>query len=143
MYIWQVNTGTAAILVKVQDVEDQPPEFVVVPAVSRVSEDARIGTSVLQGMSIQVAYINGFVDALIKLLEPSFFMLQSKLWMVIGESTTQYHIPLLVELMVYLKLMPTQELCLLFRNLTEKDLSPIMALLFLKSWYRKLKNDMI
>ncbi|KAJ1522204.1 hypothetical protein ONE63_002512 [Megalurothrips usitatus] len=44
----RVNTGTAAILVKVQDVEDQPPEFVVVPAVSRVSEDSRIGTSVLQ-----------------------------------------------------------------------------------------------
>ncbi|XP_063244010.1 cadherin-23 [Bacillus rossius redtenbacheri] len=44
----RVNTGTAAIVVKVQDVEDQPPEFVVASPVTRVSEDARIGTSVLQ-----------------------------------------------------------------------------------------------
>ncbi|KAJ4438181.1 hypothetical protein ANN_14120, partial [Periplaneta americana] len=44
----RVNTGTAAILVKVEDVEDQPPEFVVVTPVTRVSEDARIGTPVLQ-----------------------------------------------------------------------------------------------
>lgn len=45
----RVNTGTAAILVKVQDVEDQPPEFVVASPVTRISEDAEIGTSVLQG----------------------------------------------------------------------------------------------
>lgn len=45
----RVNTGTAAILVKVQDVEDQPPEFVVASPVTRISEDAPIGTSVLQG----------------------------------------------------------------------------------------------
>ncbi|XP_063530997.1 cadherin-23 [Cydia strobilella] len=44
----RVNTGTAAILVKVQDVEDQPPEFVVVSPVTRISEDADVGTSVLQ-----------------------------------------------------------------------------------------------
>nr|CAD7442233.1 unnamed protein product [Timema bartmani] len=44
----RVNTGTAAIVVKVQDVEDQPPEFVVASPVTRVSEDAAIGTSVLQ-----------------------------------------------------------------------------------------------
>ncbi|XP_067000515.2 cadherin-23 [Anabrus simplex] len=44
----RVNTGTAAVLVKVQDMEDQPPEFVIVPPVTRVSEDARIGSSVLQ-----------------------------------------------------------------------------------------------
>jgi len=43
------NTGTAAIFVKVQDVEDQPPEFVVVTPVARVSEDAPPGTSILQG----------------------------------------------------------------------------------------------
>lgn len=46
----QVNTGTAAILVKVVDVEDQSPEFVVATPVTRVSEDAQIGTSVLQGI---------------------------------------------------------------------------------------------
>lgn len=45
----RVNTGTAAILVKIQDVEDQPPEFVVATPVTRISEDAPIGTSVLQG----------------------------------------------------------------------------------------------
>jgi cadherin 23 len=45
----RVNTGTAAILVKVQDVEDQPPEFVVASPVTRISEDAPVGTSVLQG----------------------------------------------------------------------------------------------
>ncbi|KAL1123291.1 hypothetical protein AAG570_002377 [Ranatra chinensis] len=44
----RVNTGTAAILIKVQDVEDQPPEFVVVSPVTRVSEDVPTGTSVLQ-----------------------------------------------------------------------------------------------
>jgi hypothetical protein len=46
---FQRNTGTAAILVKVQDVEDQPPEFVAVSSVTRVSEDVPVGTSVLQG----------------------------------------------------------------------------------------------
>lgn len=45
----RVNTGTAAILVKVQDEEDQPPEFVVASPVTRISEDAPIGTSVLHG----------------------------------------------------------------------------------------------
>lgn len=44
-----MNTGTAAIVVKVEDVEDQPPEFVVVSPVTRVSEDAKIGTPILRG----------------------------------------------------------------------------------------------
>nr|XP_033326560.1 cadherin-23 isoform X1 [Megalopta genalis]XP_033326561.1 cadherin-23 isoform X1 [Megalopta genalis]XP_033326562.1 cadherin-23 isoform X1 [Megalopta genalis] len=44
----KVNTGTTAILVKVQDVEDQPPEFITMTPVARISENARIGTSVLQ-----------------------------------------------------------------------------------------------
>ncbi|KAL4713341.1 hypothetical protein ACJJTC_006809 [Scirpophaga incertulas] len=48
----RVNTGTAAILVKVQDVEDQPPEFVVVSPVTRISEDAPVGTAVLQVRAI-------------------------------------------------------------------------------------------
>lgn len=47
----RVNTGTAALLVKVEDVEDQPPEFVRVTSVARVAENAPIGTSVLQGTS--------------------------------------------------------------------------------------------
>lgn len=45
-----MNTATAAILVKVLDVEDQPPEFVVATPVTRISEDAQIGTPVLQGI---------------------------------------------------------------------------------------------
>lgn len=45
----QRKTGTAAILVKVEDVEDQPPEFVVVTQVTRISEDAPVGSTVLQG----------------------------------------------------------------------------------------------
>nr|XP_012151361.1 PREDICTED: cadherin-23 [Megachile rotundata] len=44
----KVNTGTTAILVKVQDVEDQPPEFITMTPVARISENVRIGTSVLQ-----------------------------------------------------------------------------------------------
>ncbi|XP_023311794.1 cadherin-23 [Anoplophora glabripennis] len=44
----RVNTGTAAILVKVEDVEDQPPEFVRVTPVARIEENSPIGTSVLQ-----------------------------------------------------------------------------------------------
>lgn len=48
---FQVNTGTTAILIKVQDVEDQPPEFIAMTPVARISENVRIGTSVLQGQS--------------------------------------------------------------------------------------------
>ena len=36
----QVNTATAAILVRVEDVADQPPVFVSVPGVTRIAEDA-------------------------------------------------------------------------------------------------------
>ncbi|KAL6956372.1 Cadherin-23 [Sarracenia purpurea var. burkii] len=52
------KTGTAAILIKVQDVEDQPPEFVMVTPVTRVSEDAPVGSSVLQdrGVNNKIAY---------------------------------------------------------------------------------------
>ncbi|XP_011499950.1 PREDICTED: cadherin-23 [Ceratosolen solmsi marchali] len=48
----KVNTGSTAILIKVQDVEDQPPEFISMTPVSRISENARIGTSVLQVRAI-------------------------------------------------------------------------------------------
>ncbi|XP_037943445.1 cadherin-23-like [Teleopsis dalmanni] len=47
-----VNTGTAAILVKVTDIEDQPPEFVEVQAVARIAEDAPIRTKVLRVRAI-------------------------------------------------------------------------------------------
>uniref|UniRef100_A0A182QBJ4 Cadherin domain-containing protein n=1 Tax=Anopheles farauti TaxID=69004 RepID=A0A182QBJ4_9DIPT len=44
----RINTGTAALLVRVKDVEDQPPEFLVTQPVVRVSEDAPIGSEVLK-----------------------------------------------------------------------------------------------
>lgn len=43
-----INTGTAALLVKVKDVEDQPPVFSAINPVTRISEDAVIGSTVLQ-----------------------------------------------------------------------------------------------
>ncbi|XP_021707792.1 cadherin-23 isoform X2 [Aedes aegypti] len=48
----RTNTGTAALLVKVKDVEDQPPEFIVASTVIRVPEDAPIGTTVTQVKAI-------------------------------------------------------------------------------------------
>ncbi|XP_046612201.1 cadherin-23 isoform X1 [Neodiprion virginianus] len=48
----KVNTGTSAILVKVQDVEDQPPEFIFVPPVTRISENVPISTPVLRVRAI-------------------------------------------------------------------------------------------
>uniref|UniRef100_A0A182YAM2 Cadherin domain-containing protein n=1 Tax=Anopheles stephensi TaxID=30069 RepID=A0A182YAM2_ANOST len=44
----RINTGTAALLVRVKDVEDQPPEFLVTQPVVRISEDAPIGTEVMR-----------------------------------------------------------------------------------------------
>ncbi|KAK6628109.1 hypothetical protein RUM44_010591 [Polyplax serrata] len=44
----RVNTGTAAIVIKVEDVEDQLPEFLVVSPVSRIREDAPLGTQVMR-----------------------------------------------------------------------------------------------
>ncbi|ETN63913.1 hypothetical protein AND_004358 [Anopheles darlingi] len=44
----RINTGTAALLVRVKDVEDQPPEFLVTQPVVRVSEDAPIGSEVMR-----------------------------------------------------------------------------------------------
>lgn len=44
----RINTGTAEVVVKVEDVEDQFPEFLVASPVSRISEDAQIGTQVMR-----------------------------------------------------------------------------------------------
>lgn len=43
-----INTGTADILVKVKDVEDQMPVFSTVTPVTRIPEDLRVGSSVVQ-----------------------------------------------------------------------------------------------
>ncbi|KAF5304330.1 hypothetical protein FQA39_LY09709 [Lamprigera yunnana] len=48
----RINTGTAALLIKVEDVEDQPPEFIRMQPIARITEDAPIGTSILQVSAI-------------------------------------------------------------------------------------------
>lgn len=48
----RVNTGTAVILVRVQDVEDRPPEFLRVTPVARIAENSPVGTVVLQGTNL-------------------------------------------------------------------------------------------
>ena len=48
----RINTATAGLLVRVVDVEDQGPEFITVPSVTRVAEDARPGTPVLKVKAI-------------------------------------------------------------------------------------------
>ncbi|CAH1116656.1 unnamed protein product [Phaedon cochleariae] len=53
----RVNTGTAALFVKVEDVEDQPPEFVKVASVARIEENSPIGTSLLQGEVFWRAFV--------------------------------------------------------------------------------------
>uniref|UniRef100_A0A1A9WMM0 Cadherin domain-containing protein n=1 Tax=Glossina brevipalpis TaxID=37001 RepID=A0A1A9WMM0_9MUSC len=47
-----VNTGTAAILIKIKDIEDQPPEFVKIQSVARISEDAAVGTKVMRVLCV-------------------------------------------------------------------------------------------
>lgn len=44
----RINTGTAEVIIKVEDVEDQFPEFLIVSPVTRISEDAQVGTQVLR-----------------------------------------------------------------------------------------------
>ncbi|XP_064108915.1 cadherin-23-like isoform X3 [Macrobrachium nipponense] len=44
----RVNTGTANILVRVQDVEDQPPQFIQAPPVTRIPEDIPVNSGVLE-----------------------------------------------------------------------------------------------
>ncbi|XP_066258040.1 cadherin-23 isoform X2 [Euwallacea similis] len=48
----RINTGTAVILVRVQDVEDRPPEFVRVTPVARIAENSLVGSVVLQVVAI-------------------------------------------------------------------------------------------
>lgn len=42
----RVNSATSAILIRVQDVEDEPPEFVSVPSLTRLAEDVPTFTEV-------------------------------------------------------------------------------------------------
>ena len=42
-----VNSATTAILIKVQDIEDENPEFVQVPSVTRIAEDVPTFTEVI------------------------------------------------------------------------------------------------
>ena len=47
----RVNTATAAVLVRVVDVQDQGPEFVSVPSITRIAEDTQPGTSIMKGIN--------------------------------------------------------------------------------------------
>ncbi|KAK4293966.1 hypothetical protein Pmani_033374 [Petrolisthes manimaculis] len=44
----RVNTGTAALVVRVRDVEDQPPQFIQAPPVTRIPEDIPVNSGVLE-----------------------------------------------------------------------------------------------
>lgn len=48
----RVNTATAALLIRVVDVEDQDPEFIAFPSITRVSEDTQPGTIIMKGKSL-------------------------------------------------------------------------------------------
>uniref|UniRef100_A0A6P7FSK3 Cadherin-23 n=1 Tax=Diabrotica virgifera virgifera TaxID=50390 RepID=A0A6P7FSK3_DIAVI len=48
----RVNTATAALLIKVEDVEDQPPEFVRITPFTKIEENSPIGTSVLRVVAV-------------------------------------------------------------------------------------------
>ena len=43
------GSATAALVVRVEDVADSPPEFVVVPPVTRIPEDLAAGTQIMKG----------------------------------------------------------------------------------------------
>lgn len=61
-----INTGTAMVLIKVEDVEDQPPEFISITSVVRIEENSPIGTSVIQGKLVN--WNNMFYNQLIFLI---------------------------------------------------------------------------
>jgi cadherin 23 len=42
----RVNTATTGLLIRVQDIEDNPPNFVIVPSVTRIAEDVPTFTEV-------------------------------------------------------------------------------------------------
>lgn len=44
----RVNTATAALVVRVGDVEDQPPQFIQAPPVTRIPEDIPVNSGVLE-----------------------------------------------------------------------------------------------
>ena len=45
-YCPDIYTVATGILIKVQDIEDKPPEFVSVPSVTRIAEDVPTFTEV-------------------------------------------------------------------------------------------------
>lgn len=60
----RINTATAGLLVRLVDEDDQGPEFITVPSVTRVAEDTVPGTAVLRvkaidgdrGVNARIAY---------------------------------------------------------------------------------------
>lgn len=74
----RINTATAGLLVRLVDEDDQGPEFITVPSVTRVAEDAQPGTSVLRVKAIDGD--RGVNQRIIYALEPSsqYFAIDSK-----------------------------------------------------------------
>lgn len=65
----RINTATAGLLVRLVDEEDQGPEFITVPSVTRVAEDAHPGTSILRVKAIDGD--RGVNQRIIYTLEPA------------------------------------------------------------------------
>ena len=74
----RINTATAGLLVRLIDEDDQGPEFITVPSVTRVAEDAQPGTSVLRVKAIDGD--RGVNQRIIYSLDPSsqYFAIDSK-----------------------------------------------------------------
>lgn len=81
------NTGSALVLIKVEDIEDQPPEFISVTSVVRIEENCPIGTSVVQGKLVYFVIFSRYyvVYKTLKYL----FWLQLLQLMATEASTTQ------------------------------------------------------
>ena len=74
----RINTATAGLMVRLIDEDDQGPEFITVPSVTRVAEDAQPGTSVLRVKAIDGD--RGVNQRIIYSLDPSsqYFAIDSK-----------------------------------------------------------------
>lgn len=74
----RINTATAGLLVRLIDEDDQGPEFITVPSVTRVAEDAQPGSPVLRVKAIDGD--RGVNQRIIYSLDPSseYFAIDSK-----------------------------------------------------------------
>lgn len=74
----KINTATAGLLVRLVDEEDQGPEFITVPSITRIAEDARPGTSILRVKAIDGD--RGVNQRIVYSIEPAnqYFAIDSK-----------------------------------------------------------------